>query len=224
MLQFGPVNLGYTSAVISSYLLGSIPTGYVVGLAKGVDIRKVGSGNIGATNVFRSLGQRLGIFVLVADGLKGWAACELISNLVLRNFYAESINDLPFAEYLKMTCGVCVILGHNYTFWLRFKGGKGIATTAGVLAALFWPVFITVLSTWIVFFLATRYVSIGSIAAAISLPIAAIIFNNSHRLIFVASILGALALWKHLPNFKRLLQGTENRISFRKKPDPEVAK
>ena len=206
------MNFGYVVAALAAYLLGSIPTGYLVGRAKGIDIRTVGSGNIGATNVFRMLGQRLGIFVLVFDGLKGYAACAWVSNLLLMIF-PKSLDE----DYLRIIAGICTIIGHNYTVWLKFKGGKGIATTAGVLAALFWQVFVGALSTWIVIFILSRYVSLASIIAAISLPIFAIIFKFPPAMIAVATFLGGLAVWKHKPNMQRLRNGTENRMSFKKK-------
>jgi glycerol-3-phosphate acyltransferase PlsY len=208
--------VSYIVAAVLAYLLGSIPTGYLVALAKGVDIRTVGSGNIGATNVFRTLGQRAGIFVLVIDGLKGYAACAWVSDLLM-NWFASA---RPDEDYLRISSGLFAIVGHNFTCWLYFKGGKGIATTAGVLAALFWPVFLTALSTWIVIFAVSRYVSLGSIAAAASLPVAAVIFKYPPAMITVAAAMGGLALWKHKPNIARLINGTESRMSFKKSPEP----
>lgn len=209
----------YIIIAVAAYFLGSLPTGFLVAKAKGVDIRSVGSGNIGATNVFRILGKRAGIFVLVVDGLKGWVAGALLSEFVLEHF--SSAKDLQTAEGLKIVAGICAILGHNYTCWLGFKGGKGIATTAGVLAALFPKVFLTALVTFAVVFGGTRFVSMGSLAAAISLPAAAWIFDYSRRMIIVAAVMGALAIYKHKGNIQRLLNGTENRVRFGKKPPEE---
>ena len=209
----------YIIVAVAAYFLGSLPTGFLVAKAKGVDIRSVGSGNIGATNVFRILGKRAGIFVLVVDGLKGWVAGALLSEFVLEHF--SSAKDLQTAEGLKIVAGICAILGHNYTCWLGFKGGKGIATTAGVLAALFPKVFLTALVTFAVVFGGTRFVSMGSLAAAISLPAAAWIFDYSRRMIIVAAVMGALAIYKHKGNIQRLLNGTENRVRFGKKPPEE---
>ena len=126
----------YIAATLAAYLLGSVPTGFLVAKACGIDIRQVGSGNIGATNVMRALGTRLGIVVLVADGLKGYAACAWMTDLACRMFGTPSTNP----ELVRIIAGLSAILGHNYTCWLKFKGGKGIATSAGVLAALVpWP-------------------------------------------------------------------------------------
>jgi len=145
---------------IMAYLLGSIPTGFLVAKVSGIDIRSVGSGNIGATNVMRALGRPAGIFVLVIDGLKGYAACEWLAGLLLIWFSSAD------RETLKIIGGIFAILGHNYTCWLYFKGGKGIATSAGVLAALVPGALLIILSIWIVVFALTRYVSLASLAAS----------------------------------------------------------
>ena len=195
-----------------AYLLGSIPTGFLVAKARGVDIRTVGSGNIGATNAFRVLGKGLGIFVLLMDALKGFVAVQ-VGAFVISQW-------LPYAplEYLRITAAVAAILGHNFTCWLHFKGGKGIATSAGVLIALVPLALVIVLSIFIILFLATRYVSIGSIAAAFALPFATW-FTTRHNigLTVVMAAIGGLAILKHRKNIQRLLNGTENRIQFKKK-------
>src|SRR5689334_18110904 len=116
--------LSYIVIAIAAYLLGSIPTGYLVGKARGIDIRTVGSGNMGATNVFRVLGTSAGILVLIVDGLKGYAACTWLCDLMLR-FFSVPVEQV---EYIRIMAGICAVLGHNYTCWLGFKGGKGIAT------------------------------------------------------------------------------------------------
>src|SRR6266571_2675435 len=120
--------VGYILSALLGYLLGSIPTGYLVAAARGVDIRTVGSGNIGATNVFRFLGKPAGIFVLLADALKGWLAVYIAIKIMAPIFRIPE-HQLTF-EWLKICAGVCAILGHNFTCWLHFKGGKGIATSA----------------------------------------------------------------------------------------------
>ena len=127
--------VAYLVTALIAYFLGSIPAGYLAGKAKGIDIRTVGSGNIGATNAFRILGKTAGTIVLVVDGLKGWMAVAFIPEIVHRIF--PSITwTVQTQELLRIMAGVVAILGHNYTCWLKFKGGKGIATSAGVLAAL----------------------------------------------------------------------------------------
>ena len=205
--------LAYCATAIVAYLLGSIPTGFLVAQAKGIDIRSVGSGNIGATNVLRAAGKPAAIFVLLFDGLKGYAACEWLAELML-NLLIDKSAEL---EVLKIIGGGCVILGHNYTCWLKFKGGKGIATSAGVLAALVpWALLIS-LAIWIVVFTLTRYVSLASIAASSSLPFAAWLTGGSVTLIVVTAGMTALAIYKHKSNIQRLLSGTESRFGSRNK-------
>ena len=204
----------YCLTFFAAYLLGSIPTGYLVGRAKGVDIRTVGSKNMGATNVFRTVGKMLGILVLLADALKGWLAVAWLAPLIWHAFSHEAIPG-----WLRVIAGIGAILGHNYTCWLQFKGGKGIATSAGVFIALTPWALLIALGVWIVLFAVTRYVSVASMAAAAVLPMAAWFTTHDPGLTLVAGVLGALAIYKHKKNIERLLAGTENRIEFGKKPE-----
>jgi acyl phosphate:glycerol-3-phosphate acyltransferase len=210
--------LSYVIIAVAGYLLGSIPTGYLVARAKGIDIRTVGSGNIGATNAFRVLGKPAGIFVLVVDGLKGYAACALLAPYIFDwlapDFFVEPVH-LKFR--FAIIAGIAAVLGHNYTCWLHFKGGKGIATSAGVYFALA-PLAVTLaLAAWIVVFLLTRYVSVASLASAIALPTAVWFRSDSLLLGIVTTALGLLAIAKHKANIQRLFKGTESKISFRRK-------
>ena len=204
--------VSYLTVVIAAYILGSIPTGYLVARAKGIDIRTVGSGNIGATNVFRILGNSAGIFVLVFEGLKGFAGCAWLVDAVIQAFPAGPEET----EYLRIA-GLAVILGHNYPCWLNFKGGKGIATSAGVLAALVPWALLIILSLWIILFALTRYVSVGSLAASFTLPFATWFTTKSWTLTMVTGAMGVLAIYKHKANIQRLLNGTENRIGASKR-------
>lgn len=206
--------LPYLITAVASYLLGSIPTGYLVARAKGVDIRAHGSGNIGATNVFRVLGKAAGIFVLTVDFLKGFLACWVVARWVGQAF--PSAQGAQALEILRITAAIAAILGHNYTCWLRFKGGKGVATTAGVLAALFPGTFGIALALWVAVFFLSKYVSLASIVAAASLPISTWLFGESGLMIGVAFFMGALAIYKHKSNISRLLNGTENRFGKKK--------
>ena len=201
-----------------SYLLGSIPTGFLVAKAKGVDIRSVGSGNIGATNVFRILGKAAGIFVLTADAVKGALAVLVVAPMAAK----MGSSGEAFLQHFPALAGICAILGHNYTCWLKFKGGKGIATTAGVFAALAPAAFGIALATWLVVFAASRYVSLASIVAAVALPLAVWLTGNGGLLIGVSVSLGGLAIYKHKANIQRLLAGTENRIGAKKPEPPET--
>ena len=209
--------LRYLMTALAAYLLGSIPTGYLVARAKGIDIRSVGSGNIGATNVMRILGKPAGILVLVVDGFKGWVACGLLPGYALPFFEVRPGDAGELREVLAIVCGVAAVLGHNYPCWLKFKGGKGIATSAGVLAALVPWALIIILSLWILFFALTRYVSIGSLVASFTLPFASWFTTHSTLLTLVTGAMGVLAIYKHRANIERLLHGTESRVSFGRK-------
>ncbi len=198
--------LDYLLTAVAGYFVGSIPTGYLFARARGVDIRSVGSGNIGATNVFRVLGRTAGILVLVIDALKGF----LPAKFFLFGATPET------REYHLILAGVCAILGHNYTCWLRFKGGKGIATTAGVMLALVPAGLLIALGVWLLVLAIGRYVSLASIVAAAVLPFAVACMGQSVRMIGVSAILGVLAIYKHKANIKRLMAGTENRFGAKK--------
>ncbi len=201
--------LCYILTAFGAYLLGSIPFGFLVAKAKGIDIRSVGSGNIGATNAMRVLGKPAGIFVLLMDALKGYAAVMWIPAVMLKIVSAEA-SDL---ETLRIFAGIFAVLGHNYTCWLKFKGGKGIATTAGVFLALAPWALLVALIVFILAILLTRYVSVGSIAAAIALPVTVWIMSPQNLfLCMVTTALGVLAIYKHKSNIQRLMTGTENRL------------
>jgi glycerol-3-phosphate acyltransferase PlsY len=207
----------FTVCILLGYLLGSIPTGYLVARARGVDIRTVGSGNIGATNVFRILGKPAGILVLTVDALKGFASSSWVADAVWHAFQSGADSRQAIA----VAGGLASVLGHNYTCWLNFKGGKGIATSAGVLAGLVpWSCGI-VLMVWLLVFAASRYVSLASICAAATLPLAVWLTHGSRMMIGVTGAMGALAIYKHKANIQRLLNGTENRIGGKKPESSE---
>lgn len=237
------IPLAFAIAAILSYLLGSIPTGYLMAKAKGVDIRTVGSGNIGATNVFRALGKTAGIITLMVDCAKGIVAVVVVPMLVVQLFPTlESPPDFAFAtihrgehsitffdaqttDVLPVTCALFVILGHNYTCWLKFKGGKGIATSAGAVVALAPMAMLICLGVWLVVFAIGRYVSLASIAAAFALPIAVYFTKREPNLpppllFYLAILLGLFAIWRHRSNIQRLRNGTENRLT--RKPKTET--
>ena len=218
-----PVNVrrvevvSYIVTACVAYLLGSIPTGYIVAKSRGIDIRTVGSGNIGATNVFRILGKPAGIFVLVVDALKGFVSCYFIGPFVYRLMVGRLDDGSATEEYLKIVGGFLAILGHNYTCWLKFKGGKGIATSAGVTLALLPVAFGISLAVWLILFASTLYVSAASIVAAVVLPIAAWWpARKTPVMILVALLIAVLAIYKHRSNIRRLLDGTENRFGHKK--------
>jgi glycerol-3-phosphate acyltransferase PlsY len=185
--------------VIAAYLLGSIPTGLLLAKAAGVDIRNSGSGNIGATNVYRTMGRTVGILTLVGDCLKGLAPVLLAKYLHLPVNWIAAI-------------GLAAFLGHVYTIFLGFKGGKGVATALGVflgisplavLGALL--IFVAVVWKW-------RYISLGSILAALAMPGFVAVLDPRPALVLMTMTISALVIWKHRENIGRLKAGTENRF------------
>jgi glycerol-3-phosphate acyltransferase PlsY len=192
---------GFALTALVSYLLGSIPTGYLFAKARGIDIRSAGSGNIGATNAFRVLGKSAGITVLVIDALKGYLACRFVA-----------FGTGAPSEAHRMVAGLFAILGHNYTCWLKFKGGKGIATSAGVLLALAPEGFGIALVVFLLVLALSRFVSLASITSAIVLPIAVWLTGGTSRMISLTAFLSAMAIYKHRANIGRLMAGTESKI------------
>ena len=190
---------------ILAYLIGSIPTGFLWAKARGIDIRTVGSGNIGATNVMRALGKGPGIAVLLIDALKGFIPVFLVRGQ---------------GAALPIVCCLAVIAGHNWTCWLKFKGGKGVATSAGSLGAMLPGPLGCVLIAWAIVFGVSRYVSLASIAGALTLPVATWWLTHDVTLLIFTGILGALVIYKHKSNVQRLLAGTENRIGRTGPPSP----
>jgi len=207
------VDIGaYIVVVVIAYFLGSVPAGFLAGKARGIDVRMVGSGNIGATNAFRVLGKTAGTVVLVADALKGFAAARWTPLLAVYLFPGA----VSQRENLALAAGVAAILGHNFTCWLKFKGGKGIATSGGVVLAWAPLACLTALALWGVVFVLTKFVSVASIAAALVLPIAVWFWNGSLTMTAVMAALSALAIYKHKANIQRLLSGTESRAGAKK--------
>jgi glycerol-3-phosphate acyltransferase PlsY len=191
--------------VILSYLIGSIPTGYIVTkYIKNIDLRQIGSGNVGATNVTRALGFKLGLLVAVLDISKGFVAIHL----------AQMILPVDLSVYYIFLVGLAAIIGHNWSIFLGFSGGKGVATTLGVVLNLLPISFLVFIIIWITITVFTRYVSLGSIMGAISLPISCYLFNLNYDYIIFNTILALSIILTHHNNIKRLLQGRENRMSW----------
>jgi len=211
--------LSYAVIVVAAYLLGSIPSGYLAGRARGVDIRTVGSGNMGATNVFRTLGKTAGVIVLVVDVLKGYAACTWLCDAALGLMKLPATDTEPG----RIMAGLAAVLGHNFTCWLKFKGGKGIATSAGVFLSLAPLALGIALGVWVIVFALSRYVSVASIAAAVALPATVWLTPHSLPLRLVTTALGLLAIAKHKGNIERLFNGTERRFG-KKTATPEATK
>ena len=206
-----PVPLSLLFTFLLAYLAGATPFGYMVARWKGLDIREHGSGNIGATNVIRVLGKKIGLPVFAMDVLKG-----LLPVLAAKAWCQQNNFDPTWAMLLS---ALGAVLGHNFTFWLGFKGGKGIATSAGAMLAILPTALGVAILLWIIFFYATRYVAVASIIAGISLPLTilaqrAISPTLAPALPFLgfATIIGGLAVWRHRANIRRLREGTENRF------------
>ena len=205
--------LGNLIWIIVAYLIGSIPTAFLVAKrVRGIDIREHGSGNIGATNVFRTMGKKWGVLVLAADILKGWAVVFILAPT------AGAFPEISPA-FRQLLFGAAAIAGHTWTPWLKLKGGKGIATAAGVLIGIFPLASLFVLLTWLICFLIWRYVSLASMVASASFPILLFIFYrdmNSFGVIFLTStLLSALLIYNHRTNIERLRRGEELRVNFK---------
>ena len=199
----------YILAVIAiSYLIGSIPTAYIFGkLFKGIDIREYGSGNVGATNVMRTIGPVPGVIVFVIDFIKGFVAVTLVP-FFLRRLFPEVLDENSLVYIFS---AAAVIGGHIWTVFLRFKGGKGVATTGGVMVALAPDIMIGGLVVWVIIFVIWRYVSLASIAAAIALPVLSAITEKDIGFTVFCAVLCVVGLYAHRSNIKRLLQGTESK-------------
>lgn len=192
--------------IITAYLIGSIPTSYLIGKIKGVDVRRHGSGNVGATNVLRVMGKLPALITLIIDIGKGAVAVTLIAVL----FYQK--NATISFSVLRALLGLAVIIGHNWTVFLNFKGGKGVATSIGVFMVIF-PVGLLIgLVVWVVTVWFTKYVSLGSILLAISIPIIAAFSGARLEIVLLAVTSCVIICYKHKGNINRLLLGTENRI------------
>ncbi|MDE1162763.1 MAG: glycerol-3-phosphate 1-O-acyltransferase PlsY [Acidobacteriaceae bacterium] len=202
--------MAWILTIVYAYLLGSIPFGYIlVRSFQDEDIRQSGSGNIGATNVARS-NKVLGIGTLLLDALKGWLAVVL-THVVVKAFHLGTPNP---AMDLAALAGLMAVIGHMFPVWLGFRGGKGVATALGVFLALSWPSALAAVAVFIVAMVLSKYVSVGSIVAAIALPIFAWLLTP-HRTVFflLCSILMAvLVVWKHSSNIARLRAGTESKF------------
>ncbi len=206
-------------SLVIGYIFGLFQTGYIYGKAKNVDIRQHGSGNAGTTNILRTLGWKAGLFTFIGDLGKAMLAM-LAAWLLFRGEYPDDV------RLLQMYAGFGAVLGHNFPFYLKFKGGKGIACTSGFILAFYLPIAPICLILFIGAVAITRYVSLGSILVAISFFIQLIIYgqlgylgvssNLLPEVYAIGGLFSILALWRHRANIKRLLTGTENKLSLHK--------
>lgn len=202
--------------VLAAYLLGSIPSSVWYGIGYfGIDVRKHGSGNAGATNTFRVLGKRAGTIVMLIDVLKGWTATSIASML----FYMGAIGETELLMY-KILFGIVAIIGHIFPIFVKFKGGKGIATLLGMVLAIHPELALMSITIFILTLLASQYVSLSSILATLAFPVLswAGLFGHPEPLLIVFGfVMFVLVVATHQKNIKRLLNGNENRVNILKK-------
>ncbi len=191
--------------VSMAYLLGSIPFGFAIGKLKGVDIRKYGSGNIGTSNVARTLGKKAAILTLLGDGLKG-----LIPVLLARVLFGK--NNMWWI----VAVGLAAIVGHNWSLYLKFKGGKGVTTTYATYLGIAWPAGLATILTWVVVTKATKKSSIAALTSSLCAPVYAYLFVHflqGAMPVVVFAVVGLIMIYiRHIENIKRLLAGQENRL------------
>jgi acyl phosphate:glycerol-3-phosphate acyltransferase len=196
---------------LTSYLIGSIPSGYLAGKIAGIDIRKVGSGNIGATNVTRTLGKKFGYPVFAADFSKG-PLTILTARLLFHRLTGSGA-----IETAEIIAAVCCVLGNAFPLWLGFRGGKGVAVSAGLLFALMPWAALTAILLWVVLFYLTGYVSLASIVAAVMMPVVVLGLLYFHKMtewsfLYVSMALTTFVVLRHRTNISRLIHGNEQRF------------
>lgn len=191
-------------SLLLGYLLGSIPSGYLAGRwCKGIDLRTIGSGSTGATNVLRSVGKGPALVVFLVDVAKGAAAVLLARALS---------QDATLANWIEVGAGLAALAGHIWPVWLGFKGGKAVATGFGMFLGLAWPVGLACFGVFLAVFSLSRIVSLASVIAAISLPLLMVAGSDRFANVLIALVAMVLVLWRHRSNLQRLIDGTEPRV------------
>jgi len=186
-------------AAATAYLLGSIPFAFLLARRRGIDLRRAGSGNVGASNVLRTSGVSLAVLAIALDGLKGTLAVLI----------AERVSAVPAAP---VAAGLASVLGHVYPVWLRFHGGKGVATAAGVFTLLAPAALTAAAAVFAIAVVATRVISVGSVSAAVTLPIATALMDAPRLVVAGAVLAAAIIVHSHRANLARLVAGTERRV------------
>jgi glycerol-3-phosphate acyltransferase PlsY len=232
----GAVSVGLIAVIVLlAYLLGSIPFGLIVAKSQGVDIRAVGSGNIGATNVWRVMGKKWGLITFFADALKGVVAVKLgmalAAHWAIRVALPHGHERVEFFDpgYAGIAAAVSCIIGHNFPIWLKFKGGKGVATSLGVIFGMMPLPALLVFAIWALVFKTSRYVSLASLIAAVCLPLVVIAFLfldglRSWAHFYFAVAAAIMVVYRHQPNIARLVAGTELRVGEKKRETEESTK
>ena len=196
-METGPLTL--TLLLCAAYLLGSIPTGLLLGKLYGIDVRKEGSGNIGATNLYRTVGRKVGVMTLIGDCLKGLVPVLLLKFSAMPPDYAAWV-------------GLAAFCGHVFSVFLIFKGGKGVATALGVFLGLAPLAVLIALGVFVLLVFKWRYVSLGSVSAAAVMPPAVYLLGGGRVLTLVTALIAVIVIVKHWENIKRLVAGTENKF------------
>lgn len=196
---------------VIGYAIGSVNSSIIVGKFYGTDVRTQGSKNAGLTNTLRVLGKKAALMVLAGDILKGVIA--VLIGVMLKKWAGES----SLGELYGVMAGTFAVIGHNWPVYFGFKGGKGILTTATVIFMLDWKIGFIVLALFIIIVAIFKFVSLGSIIASVAVPVAALALGHSAAFIVFMIFLGALAIYRHKANIGRLVNGTENKLSFKKK-------
>lgn len=190
--------------LLLGYLLGSLPSGYLAGKwCKDIDLRTIGSGSTGATNVLRNVGKGPALVVFLVDVAKGAAAVLIASALTQNN---------PLNDWIQVLAGLTALAGHIWPVWLGFKGGKAVATGLGLFLGLAWPVGLACFGVFMAVFSLSRIVSLASVVAAVSLPLLMAAGSDSNANLVVALVAMLLVLWRHRSNIQRLINGTEPRV------------
>lgn len=212
--------------LLLSYLVGSIPTSIIISkLVSGIDIRKHGSGNAGGTNVFRVIGWKYGILVMLLDALKGVFAVVVIARLHYGNIPFNNMTPFDDFTLIQILAGVSAVIGHIWTIFAGFKGGKGIATGLGFLITIITVDMLLAVAVFAIVVTISRYISLGSVLAAISIPLIMIVRENVfnvdilgyHTILPFAIGIALLIVYTHRANIKRLMNGNENKISLSRK-------
>ena len=196
--------------MIVGYLFGCIQTGYIVGRVNKIDIRDYGSGNSGTTNTLRTLGETAAIITFLGDAAKGLVAVNLARYVIMPAFGVEG------QAYLWLLTGFAVVLGHNFPFYMKFKGGKGVASTFGFILVTCWPVAVIALGIWLVMAFAFRYSSLSALTAAVFVPVASYFLAPSLEYTVVYALVVLLVIVRHHGNIRRLLNGEESKIKLKK--------